>query len=32
MICLLKPALKLTQGVKSCELLYTDLSTKVATG
>jgi hypothetical protein len=32
MICPQKPALKLPQGVRSCELLDTELSTKVATG
>ena len=30
MICPQKPALKLPQGVRSCELLDTDLSTEVA--
>ena len=32
MICPQKPALKLPQCVRSCELLDTELSTKVATG
>jgi len=32
MICPQKRALKLPQGVRSCELLDTELSTKVATG
>ena len=31
MICPQKSALKLPQGVRSCELLDTELSTKVAT-